>query len=195
LARYYTALPAVTASVYVAVLRSPTFPASMIKDPLSVLADAKTLRNNLLFKDSLILCLGPWSDPVYLTLIDPDLLRTAASARSALCEKLVQAQQDMLSIISQYNSEPDRTYRSTHTDLGKQLSDIASFCSQDITDNGGNDYQGHWRIILPWYYRKCSEIATIPKDGGTAIREATALKWLTLGYLGIRTKMNGTSNY
>ena len=80
----------------------------------------------------------------------------------------------MLSIISQYNSEPDRTYRSTHTDLGKQLSDIASFCSQYITDNRGNDYQGHWRIILPWYYRKCSEIATIPKDGGTAIREATA---------------------
>jgi hypothetical protein len=87
MARYYTALPAVAPSVYAAVLNRPTFPTSMIKDPAWVLTLAKTLRNNLLFKDSLILVLGPWSNPNYLNLSDPDLVRIGEAAHQVVCKK------------------------------------------------------------------------------------------------------------
>lgn len=111
MARYYTALPAVAPSVYAAVLNSPTFPASMIKDPARVLRDAKTLRNNLLFKDCLILVSGPWSNPNYLKLSDPDLVRIGDAAHLVVCKKIVQVQQAMHSILAQYKNREYGSYK------------------------------------------------------------------------------------
>jgi hypothetical protein len=176
MARYYTALPAVAASIYAAFLDSPTFPASMIKGPARVLAAAKTLRNKLLFKDSLILVLGPWSNPDYLKLSDPDLVRIGDAARLVVCRKIAQVQQAMHSIIAQYQNTYHSTTRhgahGSHSseksvDLGKQLSDIASRC---------HIYQKSYHSILPWYYRKCSEIKITPRTEvpANAIQEATA---------------------
>ena len=173
MARYYTALPAVAASVYAAVLNSPTFPASMIKDPARVLAAAKTLRNKLLFKDSLILVLGPWSNPDYLKLLDPDLVRIGNAAHLVVCKKIVQVQQAMHSILAQYKNREHGSHSSElSVDLEKKLSNIASSCYDVV----GGIYQGSYHSILPQYYRKCSEITITPKAGiaANAIPEATA---------------------
>jgi hypothetical protein len=61
MARYYQARPVVSPTVCAATLKTPNFYTTIMKDPCSVLTSAKTLQNDLLFKDSLILCLGPWS--------------------------------------------------------------------------------------------------------------------------------------
>jgi hypothetical protein len=174
MAYYYTALPAVAPSAYAAVLNSPTFPASMIKDPVQVLAVAKTLRNKLLFKDSLILVLGTWSNPKYLKLSDPDLERIGDAAHLVGYKKIVEVQHAMLSIQTQYKHRECSSYNSEKltVDLEKKLSNIAS-SRYDVVRGS---YEGSYHSILPQYYRKCLEVTITPNAGiaENAIQEATA---------------------
>jgi hypothetical protein len=145
MARYYTALPAVAASIYAAVLNSPSFPASMIKDSAQVLAVAKTLRNKLLFKDSLILVLGPWSNHAYLKISDPDLVRIGDAACLVVCQNIVQVQQAIHSILAQYKHRECSSYNlgKLSVDLENKLSNIASSC-YDIV---GGSYQGSYLSV------------------------------------------------
>jgi hypothetical protein len=93
MARYYQARPVVSPTVCAATLKTPNFYTTIMKDPCSVLTSAKTLQNDLLFKDSLILCLGPWSEPAVLKLSDPEPWKTAASAHARTCAKVAKAHQ------------------------------------------------------------------------------------------------------
>jgi hypothetical protein len=79
-ASYYLTLPAVSNSLYGVALRSPSFATALLKNPCLLFAPAKIMRNDLLFKDSLTLSLGPWSKSVYLNLPDPELLKLASAA-------------------------------------------------------------------------------------------------------------------
>lgn len=144
LARYYQALPIVSPTVYAAAIRNPEFYATILRNPCSVLEAAKTLRNDLLFGDSLILCLGPWSEPAYLELSDPELLKIASVAHSRICVKIAQAQPTLLDSleIPIYSPKSDIAY---YRDFCKKLSELTSSSKR------------HYKVMLPAYYRKCCE--------------------------------------
>ncbi len=98
-ARYYQALPAVSPNVHNAALKNASFWSAIIKDPCSVLVSAKTLRNEILFKDSFVVCLGPWSSPAYLKLLDEQLLGLASAAHAKICTTILGVQQELLKFI------------------------------------------------------------------------------------------------
>ncbi|KUJ24503.1 uncharacterized protein LY89DRAFT_745391 [Mollisia scopiformis] len=142
MARYYGALPTVTETICAAVLRSSTFAESMFKDPHSVLASAKTLRNYMLFKDSLILSLGPWSAPKYRDFADVELFRAADSLHSSICASLDETQRNIFQAMAK----------------GNQTSQI-QYERYQITP------------VLPAYYRLCLEINFVPEEMGSEIRD------------------------
>jgi len=146
LARYYQALPIVSPTVYAAAMNNPQFYTTILKSnhPCSVLESAKTLRNGLLFRDALILCLGPWSNPTYLRLADSELLRVASAAHSRICVKIAQAIPVLLNSLvmpgykSHFNSSKTKDF------YGKVY---------NLTYSCRRNYQ----IMLPAYYRQCFE--------------------------------------
>lgn len=135
-ARYYQALPAVSPSVHTATLQNTSFWSSMMKDPCSVLVSATALRNEVLFKDSFLICLGPWSNPAYLKLSDKDLLNLAAASHAKMCLTILKAHQDLLSIFAEVQNFKLIT---------KSFQDAAV----EAMDLG--------KLNMPLYFRKCFE--------------------------------------
>jgi hypothetical protein len=171
MARYYQALPVVSPTVYAATLKTPDFYLSIMKNPCSALTSAKTLRNDLLFKDSLLLCLGPWSKPAFLKLSDPELIKISAAAHTRICAKVVKAQPLLLMANVRHRPiEPWGHYNVKdvtvqYQELGVKLLKLAESCKEGY----GND-----RVLLPTYYRKYSQVVLNSDSLVSEIREVIA---------------------
>jgi hypothetical protein len=111
---YYQALPAVSPTVHTAALKNFSFWSAMIRDPWSVLVAGKTLPNEVLFKDSFVICLGPWSNPAHSKLVDKDLLdpATTTATHSKMCFTVMQDYQAILLHIGR-NRPPQESSRSS----------------------------------------------------------------------------------
>ncbi|CZR55390.1 uncharacterized protein PAC_05277 [Phialocephala subalpina] len=163
MARYYAALPTVSATVYAAVLRSPFFADSMLLNPCSVLLSAKTLRNVLLFKDSLVLSIGPWSAPQYKGMSDPDLVRIANSAR---------ANQGVISALAQHKRGKYGVagiHDKDWTSPGEQMSEVAIACTKPA--RGIYQEVLSYKALMPAYYRGCLSIPFFPAKMGSEIQQ------------------------
>lgn len=136
IAHYYAALPQVSNALYGAVMRSPSFVSSMKRDPCAVLASAKTLRNLLLFNDSLILSIGPWSDPRYLQIKDRELYKIASAARGKVCSMMEKAQGEILNAVASYKS---RFLSVEHQCPGTLLMDMAVSSRTTVDVNLSNN--------------------------------------------------------
>lgn len=174
MARYYTSLPSVSTSLYAAIHKSPKFSDIIRDEPCSVLASAKIFRNELLYHDALILSLGPWSAPSYLTIKDPELLQIAKLAHLTVSAKLEKAHREILGVLVE------------HKDWGgasQQMDDVASansFCSTDTIARETTCF-----VRMPAYYRECYKLIFSLPACGNGIRKAIAplLKNdLTLGH-------------
>ncbi|KAE8450707.1 hypothetical protein EG329_006052 [Mollisiaceae sp. DMI_Dod_QoI] len=64
-ADYYRALPVMSNTLGSAFLNSPGLLSTIGHDPCAVLVSAYKLRHKMLFREALILSLGPWSEPRY----------------------------------------------------------------------------------------------------------------------------------
>ena len=73
LARFYAALVVLSRSLHSAFLQSPDFVDAMAVNAPELLLAAKELRQVELFKDSLLLFLGPWERPLFTKIEDKEL--------------------------------------------------------------------------------------------------------------------------
>ncbi|KAH8801164.1 hypothetical protein F5882DRAFT_514465 [Hyaloscypha sp. PMI_1271] len=85
MARFYAALPVLSRSLLNTIPRSPGFLTGMQGKAVELLVAAKELRHPELFKDCLLLCLGPWGAPEFNQLEDHQLKSVAIHARKELC--------------------------------------------------------------------------------------------------------------
>jgi hypothetical protein len=92
LADYYLSLPALSASLYAALHRSHGLHHEIYSVPEEFLIIARKLRSNALFKEALILSLGPFRQPKYLLLSDPELRCIAEKTYKALTSKVLKLQ-------------------------------------------------------------------------------------------------------
>jgi hypothetical protein len=131
---------------------------------------SKTLRNDLLFKDSFLLCLGPWSEPAWFNLRG-DLQDLASAAYVEISTAIVDVQESLLIIIGNNRPKADRytgKIPTTYEDPARYLlGDAAGHCVSTNRDKKGT---ASHKFILPKYYRKCSEITKT--SFATSIREA-----------------------
>ena len=86
LARFYVALPVLSRSLHNAFLQSPDFINEMAVNAPELLLAARELRHAELFKDCLLLCLGPWVLSLFTKIEDRELwiLAEKYSSRWAL---------------------------------------------------------------------------------------------------------------
>jgi hypothetical protein len=96
LARFYAALPALSRSLSAAFFFSPGFSKEIRAYACELLVAATELRHPVLFREALILTLGPWRDPEYRQLTGPMLKKVARNAYNALGAKVARVHEKLL---------------------------------------------------------------------------------------------------
>jgi hypothetical protein len=96
LARFYAALPAISRSLSSTFFSSPGFIKEIRACACELLVAATELRHPVLFREALILTLGPWTDPEYRRLTDPMLKKVARNAYNALGAKVARVHEKIL---------------------------------------------------------------------------------------------------
>jgi hypothetical protein len=143
IADYHQALPVLSSTIYAAMLKTSNFYSAILKDPCSVLTSARTLRNDILFKDSLLFSLGPRSNPIFLKLSDPELFKLATTSYARICVKIVKAQPALLSRMQKPPIPSGYHPDDHHQELGERLA--------------GSIFQCGSGFLLPVYYHKYFE--------------------------------------
>lgn len=92
LADYYCSLPALSSALCAAIHRSRGLSEDIFRAPLELLSISKKLRSDVLFKEALILSLGPFRKPKYLMLTDVGLRAIAEKEYNAPSSKVLKAQ-------------------------------------------------------------------------------------------------------
>jgi hypothetical protein len=92
LADYYCSLPVLSSALCTAILRSDGLCHKICTVPTEFLSIANKLRNDVLFKEALILSLGPFHRPQYLLLSDVELKVIAENAYNCLSSQVLKAQ-------------------------------------------------------------------------------------------------------
>jgi hypothetical protein len=92
LADYYCSLPILSIGLSAALHRSRGLCQEIYSSPTEFLTISKKLRNDVLFKDALILSLGPFHEPRYSLLGDPELQEIAEKVYNDLCVRVLHAQ-------------------------------------------------------------------------------------------------------
>jgi hypothetical protein len=96
LARFYDALPALSRSLPSTFFSSPGFIKEIRAYACELLVAATELRHPVLFREALILTLGPWRDPEYRRLTDPMLKTVGRNAYNALHAKVAKVHEKIL---------------------------------------------------------------------------------------------------
>jgi hypothetical protein len=109
-----------------------------------VLELAAELRHPQLFRDALILSLGPWDDPQYTKyFLPPNLKKIAKNAYNELCAKIVSVQQSLL-----IELRPRKGQELKGNELRNKIESLTSHSvgeTYDPTDG---------KICLPSFYRR-----------------------------------------
>ncbi|KAF8865181.1 hypothetical protein BDZ45DRAFT_612272, partial [Acephala macrosclerotiorum] len=100
LERYYIAVPAVSTSLYSALMQSPKFYTHILRSPETVIRAAISLKNEILLRDNLNLSLGPWSAPVFHYFDGSQERMLANTAYGIVCSKIMQAEMAVLNAVT-----------------------------------------------------------------------------------------------
>ena len=131
LARFYGALPVLSRSLLAPLLRSESFVYSMESSTLQLVVAAKELRHVELFKDCLLLSVGPWNKRYGITeqkFEDPLLTQLVSSVLSKITLMVCNAQHALVSAMAGldaagYDGNMEEALQSKVTDIAK---DVAS---------------------------------------------------------------------
>lgn len=190
LARQYLVVPLVSNSLDSAFVRNPNFLFAIMKDPLPVLAAAIAFQNELLYRDTLMLLLGPWSSPAYLRINNQEMRKQAKDAHAVISAKVEKAQREIFVAIAEQmggNSAPSSSRSSdrgrnscanlnsrtqeTRSDVGKQITDTIPFCVRMEVKEGSSPIP---HMMMPTFYRKCFELPITPATTRQKICDAIA---------------------
>jgi len=153
MARFYAALPVLSRSLLHTIPRSPGFLSGMQNKAVELLVAAKELRHPELFKDCLLLCLGPWGAPKFIQLKDQQLKSVAIHARNELCFGVCEAQQRIVLEMGQ-SDQAGKT---------KNAVGILQFSAAQRVSYGCDTFhQIADQVCLPCYYRKLLDANTSP---------------------------------
>jgi len=92
LADYYCALPMLSVALNAAFCESAHFRCEILEYPVELLNASVKLRNKVLYKECMILLMGPWHSPRYKNIQDNKLKQLAVNAHHCICCKILDAQ-------------------------------------------------------------------------------------------------------
>lgn len=139
---YYCALPVLSESLNAAMLRSAGYLNGALKEtPCSWLELATKLRNPILFKESMIHVLGPWSEPRHEELLDLRLKKIARNAFSGMKGELYQIFEELLQLASSDEEE--------HMKTAFDMLKLAAGCRCSLRDIIRDEFP------MPYYLRRC----------------------------------------
>jgi len=139
LARFYMALPILSRSLSAALLHSKQFVNQMAEYSETLLVAAKELRHAELFKDCLLLSLGPCCSPFRTSIKDLEIKAILITAHGKICSKLVEVQMEL--VFSMSGSAL------CYTD-GPKLVHTQVQVAEEIVDHSSSHY-----ACLPCFYR------------------------------------------
>lgn len=148
MADYYCMLPTLSNSVSATFFSSPGLMKSLRSDPCQLLVSAYKLRHALLFRESLIYVLGPWSRPQFQELKDhPDpsalvLFSFVDAIHTRFSSKVTELQQTILQMSTGYFSAAP--YSPSYCTAVKKMLD---FTSTSVDENQ--------KLMLPRWFRQC----------------------------------------
>ncbi|KAE9368578.1 hypothetical protein N431DRAFT_512770 [Stipitochalara longipes BDJ] len=96
MARFYASLPILSRSLSASILQSKGFLYDMESNSMKLVIVAKELRHAELFKDCLLLYLGPWHSRFSPRFNDPQLNVLASTIHNKICSKLAVAQEELV---------------------------------------------------------------------------------------------------
>jgi hypothetical protein len=145
LADCYRALPILSNTITGTFYSSPGLIDSISTNPCSVLVSAYKLRHKLLFRESFIHVLGPWSNPRYKQLPEDqqDLIKMATDRYTEMDAKIYQLLKDILELAANYDSPSRQLALSVFTSVS------SSYC-----DKTG-------RLMYPSFIQSCARLPTV----------------------------------
>jgi hypothetical protein len=96
LADYYCALPILSSSLYAAFGRSFCFCSEIRGFEIELLGAAVKLRNDALYKECMVLLMGPWKSPKLGDIEDKELKQLASLAHHKICKDVLQVRTEIL---------------------------------------------------------------------------------------------------
>jgi hypothetical protein len=118
------------------------------------------MKNPVLFKDSLILVITPWSKPYYLKLEDEDpLKKIGENAYVKTCMKIVAAERHILNSIA-----------AAHRALHGKGANIAAAASHAVAGLTKSNSDIRDQTILPAYCRNCLSLTLSPDSLASKVR-------------------------
>jgi hypothetical protein len=116
---------------------------------LELLMAAKELRHPLLFKDCLILCLGPWQEPKVSKITDPQIKRAATNALNEIGTEIAHTQARIILSMS---------YELPTSNMGTALGAGELEAARGLRST----HLSCSTICLPCYYRNLANAKTVP---------------------------------
>ncbi|TVY21117.1 hypothetical protein LARI1_G001972 [Lachnellula arida] len=139
MADYYRMLPALSSTLDGVLHRSAKNIAREFDgEALQVLPAAAKVRNELLFRETLIFLLGPYDNPRYTKLDDPKLLKIAELAHTKLWAKIGRTQKDLWDRATVDHQQLDHKVQFLNT-----CAKIASF-----PEGGGMQFPAYYRRLV-----------------------------------------------
>jgi hypothetical protein len=162
LARFYATLPVLSRSLSNVMPQSPDFLLGMQDKALELLVAAKELRHPLLFKDYLILCLGPWGNPKASKITDPQLKRAATNALNEISSEFAHTQAHIIL---------GMRYENISSNMGTALGAGELEAARGLRST----HYPHVPICLPCYYRNLANAKSSPYQ--EQLRKLIELLW------------------
>lgn len=151
MADYYFALRVLSSALDGILLRSAPMIGLLKSNVELVLETAHKLRSPLLFRECLILSVGPWTSPTYLLFKNKKLRKVAQTACHGVCAKLAVVH----SLVLQQSSHTEKV----RDEVGSLAWDLDTKLES---------------VFLPQYYRRVSEIV-VDGDEKLFLRETESL--------------------
>jgi len=125
MARFYAALPILSRSLSASILQSRGFLSQMDSNAEQLLGVAKELRHAELFKDCLLLYLGPWCSDFEPQIDDHKTNLLACTLRNRICHKIAVAQGGILDALAgrsyfEYDSADGRKFANKHYEIANE---------------------------------------------------------------------------
>jgi hypothetical protein len=159
LADCYRALPILSNTITGTFYSSPGLINSIRTNPCSVLVSAYKLRHKLLFRESFIHVLGPWSNPRYKQLPEEqqDLIKMATDRYTEMEAKIFQLLKDILELAAR---EPP-SYNNASGGFPQAASSVLCRVSSSYCGKTG-------RLMYPSFLQNCVYLPTV-KDKVTPL--------------------------
>jgi len=154
IAKCYRALPALSRTLDGAIHRSPEFVWSLFENNNAswLLETAVQLRSAKLFRECLILTLGPWHEPAFKTLGDLRLKKLAQNVYNGIAAKISAAHAYLAVSMARLENVAQRSPKSKF--MKDYMFDAALATLRDSSDK-----MGRQSISLPVYYRKLYDVS------------------------------------